>query len=259
MAYYTPQLERIDRWAKARSEESNFLYNIDQRTRTNLANLLATLFGGKPETYRAYFREIDEDKPFYAHITTRLREALPDATSIHIGRRLGWYAIARATKPKLIIETGVDFGLGSCTLCAALLRNTADGFPGRYIGTDINPAAGRIFTEPYRSMGDIAYGDSIETLSRMKEPIDLFVNDSDHSAKYEGKEYETIAPLLSDQSVILGDNSHTNTVLADFSERHGRRFAFFHEVPADHWYPGAGIGVSAPHEARSITGSAVIR
>jgi predicted O-methyltransferase YrrM len=179
-----------------------------------------------------------------------LREALPGATSIHIGRRLGWYAVARRLKPRLIVETGVDFGLGSCVLSAALLRNASDGFPGRYIGTDINPAAGRLFTEPYRSVGQIAYGDSIETLSRLQSPIDLFVNDSDHSAEYEANEYRTIEPLLSEQGVILGDNSHATSALADFSERSDRRFVFFHEVPSDHWYPGAGIGVSVgPHRA----------
>jgi predicted O-methyltransferase YrrM len=247
MGYYSDSLARIDQWASARSEETNFLYDIDQKSRTYLAHALAALFGGKANAYRAYFHEIDDDRAFYTHVTAGLRKCLPDATSIHVGRRLGWYAIARAIKPRLIVETGVDFGLGSCLLSAALLRNASEGSPGRYIGTDIDPLAGRIYTEPYSSIGKIAYGDSIQTLSEMrgKEMIDLFINDSDHSAEYEAREYEIVAPILSDRAVILGDNSHVTTALADFSERNDRRFVFFKEVPKDHWYPGAGIGISS--------------
>jgi hypothetical protein len=53
-----------------------------------------------------------------------------------------------------------------------------------------------------------------------------------------------IRPRLGPRAVLLGDNSHATTALADFSEAHGRRFAFFKEQPRKHWYPGAGIGIS---------------
>jgi len=250
MSYYNSTLALIETWAAERSEEDNFLYDIDGHSRTSLAHLLAVLFGGSAETYRAYFREIEEDTSFHHHVTTQLREALPDASSVHIGRRLGWYAIAQHLKPRLVIETGVDFGLGSCVLCAALLRNKAEGFAGQYIGTDNNPLAGRLFAAPYNTVGCIAYGDSIETLSSLRDPVDLFINDSDHTAGYEAREYEIIAPLLNARSVVLSDNSHANTVLADFSEKRGRRYAFFKEVPKDHWYPGAGIGISVGDVSR---------
>lgn len=45
-----------------------------------------------------------------------------------------WYAIARSIKPKILVETGVDQGMGAVVLCAALAR--------RYYGTDINSDAG---------------------------------------------------------------------------------------------------------------------
>jgi len=244
MRYYEPQLDRIATWARSKSEESNFLYDIDARSRTDLAHLLTVLFGGAPEIYRQYFAEIDRDETFYNHVRHELRRHLPDASSIHVGRRLGWYGVARRCKPRLIVETGVDFGLGSCVLSAALIRNAKEGAPGRYLGTELRSEAGQIYLAPYNSVGRIAYGDSIETLRTIDQPIDLFINDSDHSAEYEAQEYETIADLLSESAVILGDNSHTNSVLADFSERYDRRFAFFKEVPKDHWYPGAGIGIS---------------
>jgi hypothetical protein len=141
-----------------------------------------------------------------------------------------------------------DKGLGSVLLCAALLRNREEGQPGRYYGTDINPHAGFLFGEPYSSVGELLYGDSIESLKKLSGPIDLFINDSDHSAAYERAEYETIRTQLSDRAIVLGDNSHGNDELATFAELSGRRFLFFREEPLDHWYPGGGIGIcySAP-------------
>ena len=38
------------------------------------------------------------------------------------GRRLGWYALVRALKPRTVVETGADKGLGSCVLAALRLR-----------------------------------------------------------------------------------------------------------------------------------------
>ena len=48
------------------------------------------------------------------------------------------YAISRALKPKIIIETGVSHGVGSCVLSKSLILNKIDGFPGKYFGTEID-------------------------------------------------------------------------------------------------------------------------
>ncbi len=145
-----------------------------------------------------------------------------------------------------MVETGVDYGLGSCVLCSALLRNAAEGSPGRYLGLDIRGDAGQLLTPPYAEVGQMIYGDALDSLSAISEPIDLFINDSDHSFDYEAREYETIKNRMSPAAVILGDNSHCSPSLARFSEDNGRRFLFFKEEPAQHWYPGAGIGFSYP-------------
>ena len=70
------------------------------------------------------------------------------------------------------------------------------------------------------------------------------MNDSDHSAEYEAEEYEVVQARLSKSAVILGDNSHATSSLMEFSAKQQRRFLLFREDPKDHWYPGAGIGVS---------------
>ena len=138
----------------------------------------------------------------------------------------------------------MDKGLGSCVLTAALMRNNQGGSPGYYYGTDINPRAGYLLCGEYAKHGRILYGDSIESLRVLQEPIDLLINDSDHSAEYEMREYETVAPKLSHRAVILGDNSHITDRLRVFAQTSGRKYVFFHEKPRQHWYPGGGIGVA---------------
>ena len=92
-----------------------------------------------------------------------------------------------------MIETGVDKGLGSVVVCAALLRNRAEGAPGNYLGTDIRPEAGALLTGPYAEVGRILYGDSIGSLETVTGPIDLFINDSDLSSSGEPGSTRSIA------------------------------------------------------------------
>lgn len=160
------------------------------------------------------------------------------------GRRVGWYAVARICKPALIIETGVDRGLGSVLLCRALMRNLEEEQPGVYKGTDINKSAGYLLRHPLKKFGEILYGDSITSLRNIDQSIGLFINDSDHSAEYESLEYKTIRHLLDRNSIVLGDNSHVTSKLFEFALQEGLSFLHFQEQPAEHWYPGAGIGAA---------------
>ena len=125
-------------------------------------------------------------------------------------------------------------------------ENKEEGFLGRYYGTDINEKAGYLFDEKYKSIGEIIYGDSISSLQKFDKMIDLFINDSDHLASYEYQEYQTIKNKLSPKALILGDNSHVTNKLLKFSIENDRNFVLFREEPKDHWYPGAGIGISFP-------------
>jgi Methyltransferase domain len=246
MSYIRPLVDMAETWARSDSEDSNFLYALTPLNHLNLTHTLSDVFSVPVADVRALMEEIETDRAFDDHVRAGLLQLLPGVSSFSIGRRLGWYVVARLTKPKLVVETGVDYGLGSCVLCAALLRNAAEGSPGRYLGLDIRNDAGQLLTPPYAKVGQIMYGDALKSLSAIGDPIDLFINDSDHSFDYEAREYETIKNRMSPGAVILGDNSHCSPSLARFSEDNGRRFLFFKEEPAQHWYPGAGIGFSYP-------------
>jgi len=231
-------------------ETHNFTYDLTDTNLRYLAEMVAVATGKAPPEIEGFILESINDQQLRVYFDNKMAshrgQRSPPKVTSPFGRRLGWYAVARAIKPRLIVETGVERGHGALLLCAALLRNGEDGAPGRYLGTDINPDAGYLLSGKYEAVGKVLYGDSIASLKEIKEPIDLFINDSDHSADYEAEEYKVIASKLSATAIVLGDNAHVTDKLAGFSRETGRSFLMFKEQPKDHWYPGAGIGISFP-------------
>jgi predicted O-methyltransferase YrrM len=245
--YYNKKYLQIIKWGFTSKEDTNLTYHLTQDNIMYLAHTIAAVTKSDYSEILKYISEAQHDEMLRRTILESIDnsdEKRFTDKEVRFGRRSGWYAFARAIKPKIIIETGVDKGLGSILLCAALIKNKEEGFEGRYYGTDINPNAGYLLNGIYKEFGEILYGDSIASLSKFTEKIDLFINDSDHSPAYEYQEYITIKPLITDKTIILGDNSHCTSKLAEFSRETDRNFIFFQEIPLNHWYPGAGIGIS---------------
>ena len=248
-AYLQPQLEKFFLWLLLSNETTNYTYDLHPLNKAYLASTIALVTGHRVEQIGGFLDEISNDHELREHIkscilTLKSKQRYHCDLNVQFGRRIGWYAFVRVCKPRVVIETGVEKGMGTLVLARALMINTAEGYPGFVYGTEINPKAGFFFKAPYNEHGRILYGDSIESLARFTEPIDLFINDSDHSDEYERAEYATIKNKLSPGAIILGDNSHGNDELRRFALETGRKFLFFAEKPLDHWYPGAGIGIA---------------
>jgi predicted O-methyltransferase YrrM len=245
--YQSPMIKNIFRWLFVSRETQNFTYDLTDCNKKYLASLLSNVLSRPYQEIYSYIQEVENDETLKNHIKTI---SIQNKKRINLnfepkyGRRLGWYIVARAIKPKIIVETGVDKGLGSCLLTSALIKNAKGGFNGYYYGTDINPKAGLFFQNDFKRYGEILYGDSINSLIKLDKEIDLFINDSDHSAVYEEKEYEIIVNKLSQWGIVLGDNSHATEKLFEFSKKNNRQFIFFKDQPKNHWYQGAGIGIS---------------
>jgi hypothetical protein len=247
LGYFQKPLFNLTTWLFTSNETTNFTYDLETNNIRYLASLIADIVNIETHTAMGYINEIKNDNELRKHIsdTTAKSDFVFRADNgMCFGRRIGWYAFARALKPRIIIETGVDKGLGACLLTAALKKNSQEGYEGYYYGTEINPSAGYLLAGDYANFGRIIYGDSIEALEKFDGVIDLFINDSDHSEDYEAEEYRTISNKLSGRAIILGDNSHVTDKLLEFSLRTNRHFVFFQEKPKEHWYPGAGIGIS---------------
>lgn len=133
------------RWLLASREHHNYTYELTKLSRSHLAWFVSVVCDLPVTQVRSYLEEIESDEALRRHIAaatgSAARRGLADK-QVRYARRIGWYAIVRARRPGHIVETGVDKGLGSCVLAAALLRNAAEGHPGRVSSIDINPEAG---------------------------------------------------------------------------------------------------------------------
>lgn len=241
------QLAAMLRWAFTSKEHYNHTYDLTELNLQYLASYVAVVSGYKVSEIRGYMQELEKDDG----LRTLLREramASPDRHNSDVepryGRRLGWYALVRATKPRVVVETGVDRGLGTAVIAAALMRNAKEGYPGLVHATDIIPTCGHLFAEPYKSYGRILLGDSVELLKKFPDSVDIFLHDSDHRAEYEWAEFLAIEPRLHPGSIVMSDNSQATSMMLKFAERVGKSFLYFQDQPKDHWWPGDGIGVA---------------
>jgi hypothetical protein len=235
------------KWLFTSKEDTNFTYKLSEINIQYLAQMIAFITKRDIQFICSYIMEPINDnelKDFIINKTKNSKFSYKADYRVDFGRRLGWYCFARIIKPKIIVETGIDKGLGSILLCRALQKNSEEGFFGRYYGTDINEDAGYLLDGVYKNFGEILYGDSIESLKKFDKEIDIFINDSDHSPDYEYNEYLIIKEKLSTDGVILGDNCDSCDKLSKFSKETNRNFLFFKEEPIDHWYPGEVLGIS---------------
>lgn len=235
------------KWTFNSRETTNFTYDITERNKEYLAWFLSAVTGQEKDTTATYLHELEKDSALRDHLAESFRRSplrYKADLKPRYGRRLGWYAIVRIRRPRVVVETGTDKGLGSVVIAAALARNTQEGHPGHLYTIDINPRAGWLLKGPYSRHAEVLVGDSLRVLSAFNQPIDMFVNDSDHSPRHEEAEYEAVSTKLTPDSIIVGDNAERTTKLLEFAERTGRRFLFFREESKEHWYPGGGVGVA---------------
>jgi predicted O-methyltransferase YrrM len=247
LPYAFRQAAAMMRWAFTSKEYYNHTYHLTDLNLSYLASYVAVISGHDRRVVEGYLRELAEDQTLRQALERRTLES-PDRHNCDVepryGRRLGWYALVRATRPRVVVETGVDRGLGTVVIAAALHRNAAEGAAGVVYATDIIPECGHLLAEPYKSHCRILLGDSVASLSQFKEPVDLFLHDSDHRPEYEWAEFLAIEPKLHAGSLVLSDNSQQSPKLLDFAERTGRAFLYFQDAPKDHWWPGDGIGTA---------------
>jgi predicted O-methyltransferase YrrM len=232
------------KWLFTSREHHNYTYDLTPRNREHMAWFVSAVCDVPVSDVRGWFDELESDRSLRTHIenatATAARRGLADRT-VRYARRLGWYAMIRATKPAHVVETGVDKGLGTCVIAAALLRNGS----GRVTSLDINPEAGYLAkAQPWADVVDLVIGDSIAAIEAMDRPIDLFLHDSDHSSKHERREFTAAEPRLAPGALLLTDNVTGTDVLMRHAETTGRRFLAFREQPLRHWYPGDGIGAA---------------
>lgn len=227
-------------------ETQNYTYKLTPPNKLYLALLVASITNKSLETITGYFAEIEHDNILHSFIIEQIKKShyrYKKDLRCDFGSRLAFYAIIRANKCKIVVENGVEMGIGSIVLCYALAKNKEEGYPGIYYGLDINPDAGAILREsPYVSFVHLLIGDGVNSLSEIKGPIDFYFSDGYRSHTYEQQEFKVLRHYLSDHSMVITNKAIFSTALAETAIEMQKKFTYFQEHPDKHWYQGSGLG-----------------
>ena len=240
-AYLRARSKDLHHLLRTSREFTNFTYELLPENRRYLAEAVATICDVPSSVVLGYFEELEADPDLRAHVrkvTEASRYRHVSDAEARYGSRLSWYALVRIRKPRLVVETGTDKGLGGLVIAAALLRNKAEGHPGRYVGFDLNPTAGWLFGGAYREVGEIVISDSAAGIRSLTEPIDLLISESAAGRVIEQGERVAAEPLLSPHAVVNCGLGHNNDSLADWAAERGWKVVAHREELKAHWHPG---------------------
>ncbi len=228
----------------ASPETSNFTYEISNAGQ--LVPWVSAVGRCTPERAAALLAEPDADQA----LDRRLRAAtagrwLWTRARPAYGKRVGWYALARAIRPTLIVEVGVHDGLGSLLLLRALERNAEQGYPGRLVSFEVNPAGGWLVGDhPLWELRIGSSRDGLAALLRDGAEFGLFVYDGWHDAEHERHDLELALSRLAPSGVVISDDAQVTQALAAVAREQGLSYHEFAEAAQDHFYPGSVLGAA---------------
>src|ERR1043166_1758824 len=101
------QTWQVLRWAFTSKEHYNHTYHLTELNRQYLASYIAVVSGHPASEVRGFMDELEGDETLRATLREKAR-ASPDRHNSdaepRYGRRLGWYALVRVTKPRTVVE-----------------------------------------------------------------------------------------------------------------------------------------------------------
>ena len=231
------------KWILFGKDISNFVYEIENTSEiiktcnliTDIDKNILTDVLNEINPQDQDFKKFFSDEYFKKHGTKNI-----------FGRRMAWYILARTVKPNLVIESGVDKGLGSGLLCYAQFKNNLELNKNfKYIGIDIvkkNESYFNFHNDTFNNF-EFFFENSINFLEKFNlEDKILYISDAEHNYDFEIKEYNLITKYFKKGSLIISDNNSGS--LKDFSKKHNKKLIQFEEKSKNFWYKGAITNIS---------------
>ena len=135
------------------------------------------------------------------------------------------YALCRALRPAVVLETGVAYGVSSSFITKALALNghgelhSVDRAPVR---PGVESYIGALVPEELRSRWTLHRGTSRRLLPRLLPQlggVSLFIHDSQHTYRNVSWELRTVMPYLTRPAAVLVDDTAANRAFEDWVER----------------------------------------
>jgi hypothetical protein len=234
---------KVLRFVLTDPEVENFTYEIENEG--EMADFLAKALGVSRDSIAGYMEEGHRDPQLNEELWRRVRWRWDCKSRPPLGRRVGWYALIRAIRPRTVVETGIHNGLGSLVLLRAIERNADEGDSGELISFDIVKSSGWLVPDSLRRYWAPVFELTYSGLDPALEgkSVDLLVQDLGAGKEAELHDYETVSKHRSDRLVLLAASAHLTTALRDFAAERGLEYQHFRDRPRDHVFPGGGTGI----------------
>ena len=146
----------------------------------------------------------------------------PTDYSILESSRLFLYALCKIIKPKIIVETGVAYGLGTSYILQALYENksgTLYSIDSEFRPWESELMIGSAIPDELKTHWKFVKGSSTEKLKDVLKSvgkIDIFLHDSMHTYKNMIFEFESAWPYIKNNGFLLSDDILENNSFLEF-------------------------------------------
>jgi predicted O-methyltransferase YrrM len=129
------------------------------------------------------------------------------------------YALCRALRPDIVVETGVAHGQSSALILAALRANDAGALHSVDLPPEPNaaPHVGSLVPPDLRDRWHLHVGRSRQVLPHLLADlgkIDLFLHDSRHTYRNIRRELRSVTPRLTMPGLVIADDVERNSAWA---------------------------------------------
>ena len=170
----------------------------------------------------------------------RLRNPLLLPARLALSQRALWWALVRACRPKLVVETGVRYGLGSAVLLRALELN---GGEGELVSCDPDTTGGWLVPERLRPSWNwvqACSGDGLEEALQGRQ-VDLFIHDVTADYEIERADFELALRHAAPGCILLSANGNCTSALPELCADHGLAYHHTSYMPRRHFYVSTGV------------------
>ena len=141
------------------------------------------------------------------------------------------YAVARTLRPRVVVETGVCYGVTSAFLLMALDANaegTLYSIDLPPLGKEADSFVGCLIRPELKKRWCLLRGLSksvLPKLLRELRTVDVFVHDSLHTYRNMRREFELVTPYLGQPGALISDDIEQNAAFKEWVEQYKPNFS----------------------------------
>jgi predicted O-methyltransferase YrrM len=183
--------------------------------------------------FKKYEHEINdleiEVKKFFTELETQKypskKKPYPTSYSINSDSRRLLYYLCRILKPKIIVETGVAYGISSAYILKALQKNdfgTLYSIDSVFRPWQTEKMIGSVIPKNLRDRWNLVIGKSADELQNLFNGVgktDIFIHDSSHTYRNMMFEFNIALEKMNENGIIISDDILGNDAFYDFTNK----------------------------------------